>query len=133
MHDLPLVEMINLAQWKHQIATICLDRWQRIFRVNKTLSIITVKRRASQCANYSSALARRCASPEKRQHICLVFTTWPFASNLNESLVGVLGARHASRRSVPNTINTFFLLLPLVREPFVIIDFNFCRTCAPLK
>lgn len=56
--------MINSAQWKGQIATICLDRWQRIFRVNKTLSIITVKRRASPCANYSSALARRCASHE---------------------------------------------------------------------
>lgn len=56
--------MINSAQWKGQIATICLDRWQRIFCVNKTLSIITVKRRASPCANYSSALARRCASHE---------------------------------------------------------------------
>lgn len=48
IHDLRLVEVINWAQWKRQIATICLDRWQRIFRVNKTLSIITVKRRASR-------------------------------------------------------------------------------------
>lgn len=97
MHDLLLVEMINWAQWKDQIATICLDRWQRIFRVNNTLSIITVQRQASLSANYSCALARRCASREKQQHICLVFTTWPFASNLNESLVGVLQARRASR------------------------------------
>lgn len=49
----------------------------------------------------------------KREHICLVFTTWPFASNRDESTVGVLEAHRASRktRSPLKHNHTFFYRL----------------------